>query len=229
MSDITAAPLAPPGRDVQRHPLLRRVNHWINAAAMLVMIGSGWRIYNWHPALPISFEFPVWASLGGQPAYAKPWSGEDGLANALAWHFGTMWLLVANFVVYVVAGFATRHFQRDFLPVGPLSFLRDFTDAARGKLAHRLGEYNAVQRVFYWGVMAAIVMMVLSGLAIWKPVQFQTLTWACGGYEAARVVHFLGMAAIVGFLVIHVALTILVPKTLVAMVTGEASEAHHEA
>jgi thiosulfate reductase cytochrome b subunit len=229
MSDAALDTTGLPRRDVQRHPLLRRVTHWVNAAAMLVMIGSGWRIYNWHPALPIPFQFPDWISLGGDPPVAKTWSGEDGLANALAWHFGTMWLLVANFIVYVAFGFASRHFQRDFLPVGPVSFLRDFVAAARGKLAHNLGEYNAVQRVFYWGVMLAIVVMVLSGLAIWKPVQFQGLTWLCGGYEFARVVHFLGMAAIVGFLVVHIALTILVPKTLVAMITGEASEPHHEA
>jgi thiosulfate reductase cytochrome b subunit len=223
-----AAGKAAPLRNVQRHPLLRRITHWLNALAMFIMIGSGWRIYNWHPALPISFEFPAWITLGGDPAYAKAWSGEDGLANALAWHFGAMWLLVGNFIVTIAYGFLSRHFQRDFLPVGPRSFLKDFTDAARGKLSHALGEYNAVQRVFYWGVMFAIAMMIVSGLAIWKPVQFQTLTWLCGGYEAARVVHFLFMAGIVGFVVVHLALTALVPKTLVAMITGEASEPRHE-
>ena len=213
-----------PARNVQRHPLLRRICHWLNALAMLVMIGSGWRIYNWYPALPISFEFPTWLSLGGDPPFVQPGHGEDGLANALAWHFAGMWLLVVNFAVYVVYGFVSRHFQRDFWPVGPRSFWRDFTDAARGKLSHALGSYNAVQRVFYWGVMAATLVMILTGLGIWKPVQFQLFAWMFGGYETARVFHFLGMAAIVGFLVVHVALTILVPKTLVAMVTGEASE-----
>jgi thiosulfate reductase cytochrome b subunit len=208
---------------VQRHPLARRITHWLNALAMIIMIGSGWRIYNWYPALPIDFQFPVWLSLGGQPAFVKPSSGEDGLANALAWHFGAMWLLVANFLVMVAIGFATRHYQRDFLPVGPRSFVRDFTAALRGKLSHALGSYNAVQRVFYWGVLFLTVLMVASGLAIWKPVQFWWLTASFGNYEIARVVHFLGMAGIVGFLVVHVALTILVPKTFVAMVTGEAS------
>jgi thiosulfate reductase cytochrome b subunit len=214
-------------RNVQRHPLPRRIMHWINALAMIVMIGSGWRIYNWYPALPVSFQFPVWISLGGNPADIKPFTGEDGLATALAWHFGAMWLLVINFILFVAYGFATRHYQNDFLPVGPRSFFRDFTAAARGKLSHALGSYNAVQRVFYWGVLAATVVMILSGLAIWKPVQFQFLTALFWDYEVARVVHFLGMAAIVGFLVIHVALTILVPKTFVAMVVGEASEPAH--
>ena len=215
-------------RNVQRHPLARRVSHWLNAVAMLVMIGSGWRIYNWYPALPLSWEFPSWASLGGDPAFVQPGHGENGLANSLAWHFGAMWLLVLNFAFALIYGFASGHFQRDFLPVGPRAFVRDFVDAARGKLSHALGAYNAVQRVFYWGVMAATVLMIVSGLAIWKPVQFAWAAALLGGYEWARVVHFLGMAAIVGFLVVHVALTILVPKTLVAMVLGEASEPAHE-
>ena len=84
-----------------------------------------------------------------------------------------------------------------------------------------------MQKVFYWGVLAAILVTILSGLSIWKPVQLQWLTWLFGGYEFARVVHFFGMAAIVAFLVIHIALTILVPKTLVAMVLGHASAAPH--
>ena len=107
------------------------------------------------------------------------------------------------------------------------AFLRDFFAALRGRLGHQLGEYNAVQKVFYWGVLAAILVTILSGLSIWKPVQLQWLTWLFGGYEFARVVHFFGMAAIVGFLVVHLALTALVPKTLVAMVLGRASDTPH--
>jgi thiosulfate reductase cytochrome b subunit len=84
-----------------------------------------------------------------------------------------------------------------------------------------------VQKVFYWGVLAAILVTILSGLSIWKPVQLQQLTWLFGGYEFARVVHFFGMAAIVGFLVVHLALTALVPRTLVAMVLGRVSETPH--
>ena len=99
--------------------------------------------------------------------------------------------------------------------------------ALRFRLDHRLGEYNAVQKIFYWGVLAAILVTILSGLSIWKPVQLQWLTWVFGGYEFARVVHFFGMAAIVAFLVVHIALTLLVPKTLVAMILGHASDTSH--
>jgi len=206
----------------QHHPLILRVTHWINAAAMIVMIGSGWRIYNWHPALPVDFIFPPVVSLGGDPVLSQPIHTEDGLASALMWHFGAMWVLVANLLVYLGYGIFSGHFRRDFLPLSPRAFLRDFMDAARGRLAHRLGEYNAVQRVFYWGVLAAMAVTILSGLGIWKPVQFQALTALFGGYEAARVVHFLGMTAIVAFLAVHLALALLVPQTIKAMITGHA-------
>lgn len=216
--------IAPRRLRVHRTPLILRITHWLNALAIVIMIGSGWRIYNWYPALPLDWQFPVWLSLGGDPHVTQGLSGEDGLANALAWHFGAMWLLALSFAVYLGYGVLSGHFRRDLLPVGPASFLRDFLAAARGRLAHRLGEQNAVQKTFYWGVMLAIVVMLLSGLSIWKPVQFGFLTALFGGYEIARVIHFLGMAAIVGFLVVHVALALLVPKTLQSMVTGIATE-----
>jgi thiosulfate reductase cytochrome b subunit len=225
MSTQTAPSLASP--DVQLHPLSRRVMHWINAAAILVMIGSGWRIYDFYPALPIDFGFPYYLTLGGDISISEAINNEDGLANALLWHFGAMWVLVINYLAYVVVGFASGHFRRDFLPLTAGSFLRDFFAALRGKLDHRLGEYNAVQKLFYWGVLAAILITILSGVSIWKPVQTKELTALFGGYEFARVVHCLGMLAIVGFLAVHLALTLLVPKTLVAMILGRASGAPH--
>jgi thiosulfate reductase cytochrome b subunit len=216
-----------PTRNVQLHPLSRRIMHWINALAILVMIGSGWRIYDYYPALPFHFEFPYYLTLGGDFTISEAIHNEDGLTNALAWHFAVMWVLVLNFLVYLIVGFASGHFRRDFLPVTPGAFVRDFFAALRGRLGHRLGEYNAVQKVFYWGVLAAILVTILSGLSIWKPVQLKELTWLFGGYEFARDVHFFGMATIVGFLVVHLALTALVPRTLVAMVLGRVSEPPH--
>jgi thiosulfate reductase cytochrome b subunit len=123
----------------------------------------------------------------------------------------------------------TGHFCRDYLPVGPKSFFRDFLAAATFKLEHRLGEYNAVQKAFYLGVLGAVVMMIISGLAIWKPVQLQFLTALFGGFQGARLVHFLFMAAIALFIVVHVTLVALVPKTFVAMVTGRATARPHHA
>jgi thiosulfate reductase cytochrome b subunit len=216
--------LVPAGlRDVQFHPLSRRIMHWINAFAIIVMIGSGWRIYNYYPALPIDFGFPNYLTLGGDFTVTEAVNDEDGLANALAWHFAAMWVLVINFFAFVIVGFVSGHFRRDFLPVGPRAFIHDLWAAMRFKLDHRLGEYNAVQKVLYWGVLGAILVAILSGLGIWKPVQLQELTWLFGGYEFARVVHFFGMATIVSFIFVHVALTFLVPKTFVAMIVGRAS------
>jgi thiosulfate reductase cytochrome b subunit len=216
-----------PTRDVQFHPLSRRIMHWINALAILLMIASGWRIYNYYPALPLHFGFPDYLTLGGNFTVTEAINNEDGLANALAWHFAAMWVLALNFMAYLIVGFVSGHFRRDFLPITARAFARDFFAALRGRLGHQLGQYNAVQKVFYWGVLAAILVTILSGLSIWKPAELKELTWLFGGYEFARVVHFFGMATIVGFLVVHLALTILVPKTLVAMVLGHASEGSH--
>ncbi|MGY2051114.1 cytochrome b/b6 domain-containing protein [Methylobacterium sp. JK268] len=203
---------------VQTHAWPVRVAHWAMAAAILVMIGSGWRIYNAEPILP--FRFPLFATLGGDVEAALARHGDPGVATAIAWHFAGMWLLVAAFLLFVGYGLGSGHFRRDFLPVGPRAFLRDITAALRFRLEHRLGEYNAVQKVFYWGVIAAIVVIITSGIAIWKPVQTYPLEVVFGGFQGARIVHFLAMTAIVGFLAIHLALAALVPSTLVAMITG---------
>ena len=205
----------------QRHPAIRRLSHWLFVLAIFIMIGSGWRIYNDVPILP--FTFPLWATLGGDPNYSYDQHGESGTANALLWHFAGMWLLVAAVSVYGLHGLVTGHFRRDLLPVGPRDFLADFIAAARFRLEHRLGAYNAVQKLFYWGVLFAIVMMVLSGLAIYKPVQLGWLVWLMGGFPIARIVHFCFMCAIVAFIVVHVNLVAVVPKTLVAMTLGRAT------
>jgi thiosulfate reductase cytochrome b subunit len=214
-----------PMSEVQTHPAVRRIVHWLQALAILVMIGSGWRIYDNDPIFP--FRFPLWATLGGDPFVSYAQHNESGFANAVAWHFAAMWLLLLSFVVYLLHSALTQHFARDMLPLSPRAFLRDFFAALRFRLDHHLGEYNAVQKVFYWGVLFAVLMMILSGLAIWKPVQLAWLTWALGGFDFARVVHFFFMLAIVGFLVVHVALVVLVPKTFVAMTLGRATAVPH--
>jgi thiosulfate reductase cytochrome b subunit len=190
------------------HPLWVRVCHWINAIAILVMIGSGWQIYNASPLF--SFIFPREITLGG-------W-----LAGALLWHFAAMWVLVINGLVYLTLGFATGRFRRKLWPISPRAVIADIKAALTFKLGHDdISKYNAVQKLLYAGVILAGVIVVLSGISIWKPVQFQELTALFGGYDAARFVHFFAMAAIVGFLVIHILLALLVPKSLRAMVTGK--------
>jgi len=190
------------------HPPWVRVTHWINALAMVMMIGSGWQIYDASPLFR-HIKFPPQIALG------------EWLAGALLWHFAAMWLLVINGVVYVTLGIATGRFRRKFFPIRLRQVVDDLLAALRGKLSHDdLSVYNAVQRLLYVGVLLAGVVIVLSGLSIWKPVQFKWLTAVFGGYDFARYVHFLAMASIVGFLTVHVALALIVPKSLRAMIVG---------
>jgi thiosulfate reductase cytochrome b subunit len=203
--DPTIASVAPVRATI--HPLWLRITHWINAVAMVVMIGSGWEIYNASPLF--GFAYPKMITIGG-------W-----LAGALLWHFAAMWLLAVNGLVYLVLGLATGRFRRKLLPIRPGDVIADARAALAGRLAHDdLSVYNAVQKLLYLGVILAGIVIVLSGLAIWKPVQLQELTALFGGYDAARYVHFFAMAAIVGFLVVHVVMAFLVPKSLRAMITG---------
>lgn len=171
------------------HPLVLRLLHWINAFAVVVMILSGWRIYNASPLFP--FEFPAGLTLGG-------W-----LAGALAWHFAAMWLLVVNGLVYLAYGIVSGHLRRDLLfpPAG-------------------VGRYSAAQRAAYLGVIVVIVLAVLSGLAIWKPVQLQELTALMGGFEAARRVHFFSMVALALFAIGHAGLALRDRDRLATMTTG---------
>ena len=188
------------------HPLYVRITHWINAVAMLLMIGSGWQIYNASPLF--GFTFPA-SSLGG-------W-----LAGGLLWHFAAMWLLVVNGLIYLAVGLATDRFRRKLLPIRPREVVGDAAAALTGKLRHDdLTRYNAVQKLIYVGILLTGAVIVLSGLAIWKPVQLRPLADLFGGFDAARYVHFFAMAAIVAFLVVHIVMAILVPKSLRAMITG---------
>jgi thiosulfate reductase cytochrome b subunit len=206
---------------VKVHAGVVRATHWINVLAMAIMIGSGWRIWNSDPIF--DFSFPVAITIGGEPAASQDVHNELGLAGALQWHFAGMWLLVVNGLVYVIYGIRSGHFRHSFFPVSPSAFVRDAIAALTFRLPHRLGVYNAVQRTLYLGVLFAGVVMVLSGLAIWKPGQFQELAFLFGGFDTARLIHFLGMTAIVLFLFVHLTLVIIVPKTLPAMITGRAA------
>src|SRR5215475_8385740 len=188
-------------------PAWVRTMHWINAIAMILMIMSGWQIYNASPLFDFRFDRSI--TLG-------TWLG-----GALLWHFAAMWLLMVNGLIYLIAGFATGRFRRKLLPITPGGVLSDIKAALTFKLAHDdLSKYNYVQKLLYAGIIAVGVVIVLSGLSIWKPVQLSWLVALFGGYDWARYVHFFCMAAIVAFLVVHVALALLVPKSLRAMIIG---------
>ena len=192
---------------VSVHPVVVRLTHWINALAILVMVASGWRIYNASPLF--EFKFPRDLTLGG-------W-----LAGALQWHFAAMWILVLNGIVYVGYGLASGRFRRKLLPITVRGVLHDVGEAFRGRLAHDdLTVYNHAQRAAYVAIILALVVLVLSGLAIWKPVQLQAIAALMGGYEGARLVHFCAMAAMVAIVLVHIVMVIVVPRTFPSMITG---------
>lgn len=189
------------------HPAWVRVTHWTNAVAVLVMTTSGWRIYDAAPFLP--FEIPASVTLGG-------W-----LAGALLWHFAAMWLLVANGLVYLVMSLASGRLFTRFFPLSLAGIRRDALDALHGRLSHAdPRHYNGVQRLAYLFVMLDVVLLVLSGLVLWKSVQFGLLRDLLGGYEFARRIHFFAMAALVAFVAVHLAMVALVPRTLRPMLSS---------
>lgn len=189
------------------HPVWLRITHWLNAIAVIVLVTSGWRIYNASPFF--DFRFPSDITLGG-------WLG-----GALQWHFAAMWLLVINGVIYLAVNVFSGRLKRQFFPLTPRQLIADFLSALKGKLSHTdPRHYNAVQRAAYLFVMLDIVLVVLSGLVLWKSVQFPLLRELLGGYETARRIHFFAMSALVAFFVVHVAMVALVPRTLLAMIRG---------
>ncbi|MDB5848085.1 MAG: cytochrome [Rhodoferax sp.] len=204
--DNVARPGHQPLRPIQ--PLWVRLTHWLNALAVLVLVASGWRIYNAAPFFP--FTLPAALTLGG-------WLG-----GALQWHFAAMWVLATNGLVYLCSNLFSRRLFTKFFPVTPAGLWHDALAALRGKLSHAdPRHYNHVQRFAYLFVMVDIVVLVLSGLVLWKSVQFGVLRDLLGGYEFARRIHFVAMALLVGFVVVHLVMVALVPRTLLSMLSAQ--------
>ena len=189
------------------HPVWLRLTHWLNALAVVLMVSSGWRIYNASPLF--AFRFPSAATLGG-------WLG-----GALQWHFAAMWLVALNGILYLLINVISGRIGRRFFPVTPKGVIHDLGAALHGRLGHTdLAHYNQVQRFAYLFAMLDLTMLVASGLVLWKSVQFGLLRELMGGYEGARYVHFIAMALLVAFIAVHVVMVAVVPKTLRAMIIG---------
>ena len=194
--------------DATIQPAWVRVTHWINALAVVLMVMSGWQVYEASPIFRF-IRFPSAITLGG-------WLG-----GALMWHFAIMWLLIANFLVYLGLNLASGRLRRKLLPLSVRSLVTDLVAALRGTLGHEdLSHYNAVQKFAYLVVIVDILLLILSGLVIWKSVQFPLLRTLMGGYDNARVVHFVAMSVLVAFFVVHVVMVALVPRSLLLMIRG---------
>jgi len=190
------------------HPLPLRIMHWINAVAIFIMIGSGWKIYN-DDAIFGFLHFPDAVVIGKWAQYG------------LQWHFFGMWIFVLNGLAYLSYGIASGRFRQKLLPISLREILATAGDALRFRLSHDdLTHYNAVQKILYLGVMLIGILIVISGLALWKPVQFSELADLFGNFQTIRLVHFFCMSAIVAFILVHVTMALLVPKSLAAMLTG---------
>jgi len=189
-------------------PAWIRITHWINALAVILMVMSGWQVYDASPIFPV-LRFPSAVTLGG-------WLG-----GALLWHFAIMWVLVANFIVYLGLNLASGRLRRKLLPISFKALATDLVAALRGTLGHEdLTHYNAVQKFAYLIVIVDIVLVILSGLAVWKSVQLPLLRTLMGGYDNARVVHFIAMSVLVAFFVVHVIMVAVVPRSLLLMIRG---------
>ena len=209
-----------------RHHWVVRVTHWVNVVAFTAMVGSGLRIFNAYPAFArrgetfccYPFEhhpIPAWLTFGG-------WLG-----GARHWHFAMMWVLVANGLAYLA--FIYLHGEwRDLVP--RRGDLRDSWEMVKFYTFRRpdhprQGKHNALQKGAYFALPMLASLAVLTGLAIWKPVQFAPLTDLMGGYVWARYWHFLIMVALVALAVGHVFMVFAVdPYALRAMTSGGYNE-----
>lgn len=211
-----------PVRRQKRHHWVIRVTHWLNVVALGLMITSGLRIFNAYPAFARKGEsfccypfegtpIPAWLTFGG-------W-----LAGARNWHFAAMWLLFANGIVYL--SFIYLHGEwRDLVPrrgdPRDMWEMIKFYTFARRDHPHQ-GKHNALQKATYFSLPIFGALAVLTGLAIWKPVQLAPLTNALGGYVWVRYWHFLVMVVLVLLSVAHVVMVFAVdPYSLRSMITG---------
>jgi thiosulfate reductase cytochrome b subunit len=208
---------------VKRHHGLVRLAHWLNAIFLVGMIASGLQIYA---------AFPHFGPRGAPYPVPNPWAGESfpewaalggWLAGGLNWHFALAWPFVITGLVYL--GFLAFTGEWRSLLFRP----RDIRPAIDMQLYYlRLkrehppqGKHNALQKAAYTGIVILGAISVLSGFAIYKPVQLAWLTALFGGYELARYWHFVTVWVFVGFTLLHVVLVLVVdPASLRAMITG---------
>lgn len=205
-----------------------RLTHWISAIALTIMVGSGLRIFNAYPRF----------ARRGETFCCYPWEGTSipstftfggWLGGARHWHFGMMWLLLANGLLYL--GFIYLHGEwRDLVP--RRGYIRDAWEMLRFYLFIRKdhpvqGKHNALQRGTYFIMPVVGLLAVVSGISIWKPVQFAPLTDLLGGYVWARYWHFVAMSLLVALSVIHVFMVFAVdPYSIRSMITGGYNESN---
>jgi thiosulfate reductase cytochrome b subunit len=199
-----------------------RVTHWVNVPALLIMALSGLQILIAYPYMGPQGEMWSWYPLQG---WRPPeWLRLGGwLAGARAWHFAFAWIFVVNAIVWVVWLFASGEWRRRLFwpPRDTRPALQQAAYYMRlRKEPPEANLYNGLQRMAYTSALVLGVVEVLSGLVMWKPVQFELLGLLFGGYDGARLVHFVGLVALAGFLIGHLVMVSLHPRSLGEMITG---------
>jgi thiosulfate reductase cytochrome b subunit len=199
-----------------------RVTHWINVIALPLMVASGLRIFNAYPAFARKGETFCCYPFAHKPIPAALTLG-GWLAGGRHWHFAVMWILVVNALVYL--GFIYLHGEwRELAPHrGDVHRAWEMIEfyAFRLKKHPHQGKHNALQKTAYFAMPIVAAIIVLSGVAIWKPVQLHWLTMLFGGYVWARYVHFVAMVLLVLLVLGHVFMVFAVdPYSLRSMVTG---------
>lgn len=200
---------------VQSIPAAIRVLHWLQALASLGLMFSGFTIYNAAPVF--SFTFPAQITFGGH------------LTEALRWHFTLMWVFTLSGILL----FLTRTLMKSTPSVCPRSIkhlLQEGRKLLTKKSIHTEGSYNEFQRWIYSIVYANLLLLFISGLCLWKPVQLSHLTTLLGGFEVCRSIHFFAMCILAAFVLIHITMALLVPKVFLSMLLGLRSKSsgdHH--
>lgn len=216
-------PAAPKRPLVHRHHWIPRLTHWVNAVVLVLMMATGLQIYGAYPR----FGIRGGEAIGPNPLQglaAPEWMRAGGwLAGGLNLHFLLMWPLVLTGLLYLV--YLVWSGEIRTLAFRPRDVPRAVQMQAyylRLRKAHPpQGKHNALQKAAYSFIVALGIVSVLSGIALWKPVQLGFLTAAFGGFEWARYWHFVSVWLFAAFIVVHVALVFLVdPASLRSMITG---------
>lgn len=217
MADSNPTPLPPP-RPLYEHPWAVRFSHWANAVTVTVLTMSGLQIFSafpsFGPKIPqenLIEAMPGALALGG-------WLG-----GALQWHFTFMWIFAGSGLLYVVSQIVSGHYRtvlftpRDVRGVWPMArhyFLF-------GPKPPSTGQYNPLQKLAYTSTLGFGAVSVLTGLVMYKPIQFSAVAWLVGGYDGARLIHFLAMCGTLAFIPGHLVMVALHGwDNFASMVTG---------
>ena len=215
--DVESAKTGETVQAIYEHPWVVRFSHWVNAVALFVMVGSGLQIFRAFPSF--GAKIPQQDLLNWPTAFAiGGWLG-----GALQWHLTFIWIYIATGLFYIGYEVLSGNYRQIlFMPAD----IRGVWPMARhyfffGPEPPATQVYNPLQKLAYTSAIVLGVLSVLTGIAVWKPVQFSWLAWLMGGFHLARVWHFVVMWAIVFFVLGHLVMIVVHGwNNFMSMLTG---------